>query len=108
MSLASAGAASGTVLVRGRKGQRSGDISPVLRIVRGVTIAIVDHNLTEIEGRNPFEARNIDAKLVGVRSALVVSVDAAVAAEMMLGGLCVEAVGREFVFALQDFEILWS
>ena len=96
------------MLLRGRKGQRSGDKSPVLRIVRGVTIPIVDHDLTKIEGRNPFQARNIDAQLVGVRSALVVSVDAAIAAEMMLGGFCVEAVGRELVLALLDFEILWS
>jgi len=106
LSLASADVASGTVLLRGRKGQRSGDISPVLRTIRRVTIPIVDHDFTEIEGRNPFKARDIDPKLVGIRASFVVSVDAATAAEMMFGGLCIEPIGREFVRALPQFEIL--
>ena len=70
-------------------------------------LTVMDLYLAEIEWRNPFEARNIDAKLVGVGSPLVVGIDAAITAEMMFGGHCVEAVGRELVPALDDFEILW-
>jgi hypothetical protein len=44
--------------------------------------------------------------MVGVRSALVVGVDAANAAKMMFGGLRIEPIGRELVRAVPQFEIL--
>jgi hypothetical protein len=66
-------------------------------IVRRVLRTVVDDDLFEIERRHAFEACDIDANLVGVRTPLVVRVDAAVSAEMMLGDLGIEAVGGELV-----------
>jgi len=75
------------------------------RIVGGMPITVVDDDLREIERRYALQAGDIDAELVRVRAALVVGVDAADRAEMMLGGLCVEAIGGELAFALGDPEI---
>lgn len=71
----------------------------MLCVVARVMLAVVDDDLPKIEGRDAFQAGGINAELIGVRTALMVGVNAAVPAEMMLRHPCVEAVGRQFVFA---------
>jgi len=68
---------------------------------------VVDLHFAEIERRNTFEAGDVDPELIGVRAPLVVSVDAADRAEIMLGDAGVEAVGCELVRTLGDPEALW-
>jgi len=80
----------------------------MLGIVSGVAIPVVDHDFAKIEGRNALEAGDVNAKLVGVRSALVVRVYAAIGAEMMFRGPCVEPVSREFFRSLQNLEFSGS
>lgn len=106
LSPASAGAGQEILLVRRREGQRSSGIGSMRRIVRRVPISVVDDHFKEIEGRDTFQAGDVDSKLVGVRSALVVGVDAATLTEMMFCGLRVEPIGGQLVLALEDFEIL--
>src|SRR6185295_502091 len=79
-------------------------VGGVGRIVAGMELAVVDHDLGEIERRDALEAGNVDRELVGVRAALVVGIDAAHRAEMMLGDARVEAVGGELVGAFEDPE----
>lgn len=67
-------------------------------------LTVVDDDLFEIEWRHAFEAGGVHAELVGVRAALVVRVDAALRAEVMLRDVRVEAIRRELVFALRDSE----
>ena len=74
------------------------------RVIAGMTLAVVNHHLFEIEGRDALQAGDVDAKLVRVRAALVVGIDAAHRAEMMLGDARVEAVGGELVGAFEDPE----
>ena len=75
-------------------------------VIGGMTMAVMDLHFKKVEGRDPIEASDVDAKLFGVRSAPVMCVDAANTAEMMFGGPGVEPVGRELVRAFQNFEIL--
>ena len=78
----------------------------MLGIVGGVALPIMDDDLAEIERRCAFQAGDVDAELARIRSAFVMDVDAADAAEMMLGDAGVESVGRELVRALRDAEML--
>ncbi len=73
----------------------------MLRVVPGMPLPVVNHHLAEIERREAFEAGNVDAKLMRIRAALVMGVDAADRAEMMLGRPGIEAVGRELVLTLR-------
>lgn len=91
-------------LVRGSECQRSGGVSPVGRIVPRMALAIVDDHFAEIERRNAFQAGDVDAELIGIRAALVMGIDAADLAEVMLRDLRVEAIGRELVLTLQKLE----
>ena len=76
-------------------------------IISWVSITIENHDLVEIEGGDAFEAGGVHPELVGARAALVVRVDAADCAEMMLGGLGVKPVCREIVLALRNAEVRW-
>ena len=71
-------------------------------VVTRMPLSVVDLHFAEIEGRNPFEARHVDAQLLGVRTALVVSIDSADPAEMMFRNARVEAIGAELVLAARD------
>jgi hypothetical protein len=51
------------------------------------------------------EAANVDAELVGVGSRHIEGVNAAMAAEFVLGGQRVELVGGELVLAAQQLEM---
>jgi hypothetical protein len=77
----------------------------MLGIVGRVTMSIMDDDLAEIERRNALQASSINPELVGVRAALVMRVNAADRAEMVVRSLCVEAIRREIVIALQDPEL---
>src|SRR4051794_31656991 len=88
--------------VRRRETQNSGQECPMVRVVARMALTVMNFDLAEIERGYAFEARDIDAQLIGVRSALVVRVDAAHRAEMLLGDARVEAVGRELVLTLRD------
>src|SRR6476620_56466 len=89
-----------------REGQCPCAVSLVLGIVGRVPLAVENYDLFEVEWRHVLEAGDIHAELARVRAALVVRGDAARAAEMMLGGVRVEAVGGEIVFALGDPEVV--
>jgi hypothetical protein len=78
----------------------------MLGIVGRVTVAVMDYDFGEIEWRYALETGDIDAELIRVRPALVVRVNAASVTEMVLGDTGIEAIGRELVLALGDFEIL--
>ena len=80
----------------------------MVRIVGRMAKSIVNLDFTKIKGRETFQAGHIDAELVGVRSALVVGVDAAIAAEMMFGSPGIESVSRECVRPLQYHELIGS
>src|SRR6516165_9544252 len=53
------------------------------------------------------EAANVDAELFRVRSRHIESMNAAMAAECVLGGQRVELVGGELVLAAQQLEMFW-
>ena len=74
----------------------------MLGIVGRVALAVVEDHFAKIEGRNAFQAGDVDAELIRVRAAFVVRVDAADTAEMMLSGARVEPVGGEFVLPARD------
>jgi|SRR4029079_8165732 len=76
----------------------------MLSIVGRVPASVEHDHLAKVEGRQTFEASDIDAELVRVRAALVVRINAADRAEMMLRGLRVEAISRKPVLALRDPE----
>jgi hypothetical protein len=54
------------------------------------------------EGINALQAPDVEAVLVGVRAALVVRMDSADAAELVLGGVGVEFVALEMLYPLHD------
>jgi hypothetical protein len=76
-------------------------------VVGRMPLSVENNELAKIKGRKPLETSSVHSQLVGVRAALVVSVDAADGAEMMLGGFCVEAISRKKVIASSDSEISW-
>src|SRR5690242_2621771 len=86
------------------KTQGARDTGAVLGVVRGMPLAIVHGQLGEVERRHARQAGRVDTDLVGVRPALVIGVDATDGAEMVLSDTGVEAVGRELVRALPNFE----
>ena len=57
--------------------------------------AIVDDNVLEIEGTQPREAGDIDAELIGIRSPLMMGIDAAFRAKEMLCRTRIELVDRQ-------------
>ena len=69
-------------------------------------LSVEDNHFLEIERRDAFETSDIHSELIRIRAPLVVRIDPANGAEVMLGDLRVEAVGSELVFALRDPEIL--
>jgi len=77
----------------------------VLGVISRVPLPVEHSDFVKVEGRHAFEASDVDTKLVGVRAAFVVRVDAAIRAEMVLGSLSVEAVGGELVLARSEPEI---
>jgi len=79
--------------VNGLEMEDAGNIGFVIGIVGRMAAAVEHGNLAKIEGRKTFQARDVDAKFVRVRAPLVMSVDPADCAEMMLGGFRVEAIG---------------
>ena len=58
-------------------------------------LPVEDDDFREIEWRDTFEASHIDPELVRARAPFVVRIDPAGGAEVMLGGLRVEAIGRD-------------
>jgi len=71
-----------------------------------MALTVVDYDFPEIEGRHPLQAGDVYSQLTGVRTALVVRVDTADSAEVMLGRLGIEAVGREPVLTFGHPETL--
>ena len=74
-------------------------------IIGWMPVAIENDDLTKIKRRNALETGGVDSELIGVRSTLVVRVDAAVGAEVMLRAHRVEPVRNELVFSLCDAEV---
>ena len=64
----------------------------VLRVVGGMTVAIVNDNFKEIERRYSVQACGIDTQLSRVRAPFVMRIDAAVLTEMVLCGAGIETV----------------
>ena len=58
-----------------------------------MAVAVKDNDLREVERGNALKTGSIDSELVGVRSALVVGVNAAITTEMVLSGSGIEEVG---------------
>lgn len=73
-----------------------------------MSLAVIDDYFAEIEGRYAFQAGDIDPKLVRVRASLVMRVDAALRAKMMLRDTGVEAVGGELVRSLEHLETTYA
>src|SRR5438552_19109974 len=64
--------------------------------------AVVHRHFSEIEGTYAIEAGDVDAVLIGVRPPLVMGVDAALRAEMVLRRHGVELVGGERFAACEN------
>jgi hypothetical protein len=77
--------------------QNAGDRWPVS--IRRITPAFIDLHGLEIERANAFKTCNIDAQLVGIGPSLMVGVNPAFLAEVMLRRLCVELIKGEIVLA---------
>ena len=90
--------------VRRLEPQHSRGVGGVSRVIARMPLAVVDHDFLEIEWRDAFQAGDVDPELVGIRATLVVRVDAAFRAKVMLGDVGVEPVRLEFVFTLRDAE----
>ena len=73
--------------------------------IRGMGDAIHDPDLRKIEGAGAFDAGDVDTELVRVRAALMVGIDAAGLAEIMLCRAGVELVERQIVFAFYELDI---
>jgi len=67
---------------------------------------IVHRNLREIERTDAVKARNIDAKLVRVRTPLMMGIDSADRTEIVLRCPSVELVERELVGALHHLQTI--
>jgi hypothetical protein len=67
---------------------------------------ITHHDLSEIKWADAFQARRIDAELLGVGATLMVGVDAALRAEVVLRRPGVELVKRQSLGARSDVQIL--
>src|SRR5690606_2053192 len=65
--------------------------------VRRMIDPVIDGHLVEIEGADPRQAGNVDAVLSRVRSSLMVCVDAASGAEVVLRGPRIETVDGELI-----------
>ena len=61
--------------------------------------AFVDLHGLEIERANAFKAGNIHAQLIGIGPSLMVGVNPAFLAEIMLRRLCIELIKVEIVLA---------
>lgn len=90
----------------GLKGQCSRKVRLMLGIIARMRLSIEHWELMKIKWGDAFEAGGIDAKLMGVRAAFMVRVDAANRAKMMLRGLGIETIGRKIVLASCDPELL--
>lgn len=64
--------------------------------------AVVNKHLWEIKGADAGKAGGVDAKFVGIRAALVVRIDPAGLAEVVLRRLCAELVKGQVVLALKE------
>lgn len=69
-----------------------------------MSLAVMNDDLAKIEGGDTLQACDVHPELIRVRSALVVRVDPAAAAEMVLGDAGVETIGGELVLSLGDAE----
>lgn len=94
----------GRLIFRRCESQNAGSVGRLGGIITWVALAVVDDDFLEVEGRHALQASNIDAELVRVRAPLVMRVDPADGAEMVLGGHGVEAIGCELVLARRDPE----
>lgn len=74
--------------------------------VRWMINAIDFANLRDIERVDSRQARDIETILHGIRPALVVSVNAASLAEVVLCGLRIELIQAKRLFALNDAEAI--
>lgn len=83
-------------------GQEGGAGGAVARVVG----AVQHRDFREIERAQAFQAGGVDAVLLRVRAALVVGIDAAAGAEIMLGAAGVELVAGEGFGPLGDVDIL--
>lgn len=61
---------------------------------------IHDSNFQEVEWADSFNACDIDPELAGIRAALVMGVDSAGLAEIVLRRSTVELIERQLTFAL--------
>ena len=68
--------------------------------------AIDDRDLTKIIWVYAFEAGHVEAELGGIRAPLVMRVDAADRAKIMLSCFRIPLIQGQFVFALQDLQPL--
>lgn len=76
------------------------------RAIGGVIDAVFHLDLGKIKRAYPCKAGDIYAKLVRVRAALMMGVNAAKAAKVVLRGLRVELIERQLVLALHKADIL--
>jgi len=66
---------------------------------------VIDRHFLEIEGAEAFEAGGIDPELMRVRAPLMVGVNPAGRAEVVLGCPGVELVQRQRILALFEFDV---
>ena len=78
----------------------------MLGIVGRMHSPIIDDDLWKIERRKPVQASNVDSKLVRIGATLVMRINPADRAVMMLRGHRVETIGRQLVGAFMKFEAI--
>ena len=66
---------------------------------------VLHRDFLEVEGAYALQAGNVDPVLIGIRAPLVMGVDAAFRAKVMLRRHGVELIERQKVRALADFKI---
>jgi len=70
--------------------------------IRWMVDAVIGRNVRNGKRIYPLKAANVVAILLGVGAALVMSVDAAIAAEVVFGGVRVELIEPQVLGALND------
>ena len=91
-----------TALLSGSEDQ--GACSCQRKSVRGMVRTVVHRHRLKIERADSFEACDIDTVLLGIRTPLVMGVDATTRAEVMLRGVAVELVEAEQFAALGNID----
>jgi hypothetical protein len=67
--------------------------------------SVNDLHLGEVKRAQPLQAGNVDAILLRIRSPLMMGVDPALRAEIVLGRVRVELIKRQQIFAGQDRDV---